>query len=463
MFSAAALFLVSAPLQAQTWQESTLQFNNLPKIDAIDLRSQFHGYQSAVDRDYTEGHLAYDYSVNVIKDQAADLYRLYSGGRWRSDLGDGDHVLQHTSATGAGGMWSMPHPERPEWYQGDETGQSGQWFSRNVLEPEVVKVDGVYYMYTQVMILAGDPIDIPGQVAEAWADRIELHVSADGDNWTRFEQRGVIINLDEPTRTALHHQEVIHVPWDDKPFWMYVAAHVNDTFVGYHRIRSDDPTTFDASQAQVASLAQLGNQIGYLKQAPGGPLFVRITFTGNGDPADPRDVPTLQFSRDGLAWFWGDGGPVLLDGSKDNDANRNCYFLGLSSLDGTGEIEYLGDHTYRAVYAATTSNSPVTPEIWHSEIGVGELTFTIVPHLLGDLNDDGFVAQTDLDIVLGEWGNRPPVNPRADPDGNGLVAQGDLDVVLSEWGQGTPPTPVPGPGTMSLLASAGLAFIRRRR
>ena len=38
MFSAAALFLVSAPLQAQTWQESTLQFNNLPKIDAIDLR-----------------------------------------------------------------------------------------------------------------------------------------------------------------------------------------------------------------------------------------------------------------------------------------------------------------------------------------------------------------------------------------------------------------------------------------
>ena len=380
--SASLVVLMSADAGAVP-KQSTLHFSSDPDIQHINLTSQFYGYQSAVDRDYTAGQLAYDYSVHVIKDQAEGIYRLYSGGRWKSEFGDGDHILQYTSATGAGGTWTMPHPERPEWYQGDEMepwypGQGGQWFSKNYLEPELIKVGGTYYMYSQVMILPGDPIDIPGQVAQTWADRIELHTSPDGDNWTRWEERGVVVNLDDPTRTSLHHQEMIYVPWDqnNKPYWMYVAAHEDDAFTGYHLIRSADPTTFDWQQREGAGLAQLGNQIGYAKQAPGGPLFVRITFTADGTS---REVPSLQFSRDGKSWFWGDEGPVELDGSKDDLNNKNTYFLGLSTLDGTGELEYLGGNTYRAIYAATTSNSPGGGDIWYSEIGVGELVFEIVP------------------------------------------------------------------------------------
>ena len=173
------------------------------------------------------------------------------------------------------------------------------------------------------------------------------------------------------------------MPWDKdrRPFWLYVGVNLDGVFTGYSRIRSADPRSFDwRLREKGAAFSQLGNQLAYARQAPGGPLFVRITFTGD---ASGRHVPSLQFSRDGMAWFSGDEGPVLLDGSKDNDKNRNCYFLGISTIDGTGEMEYLGNNTYRAIYGATTSNSPGGGDIWYSEIGAGELIFTITPKAAG--------------------------------------------------------------------------------
>ncbi len=85
-----------------------------------------------------------------------------------------------------------------------------------------------------------------------------------------------------------------------------------------------------------------------------------------------------------------------------------------------------------------------------------------VPALAGDLNGDGFVGQDDLNIVLGDWGNMPPGDPRADPSGDDFVGQDDLNPVLADWGQGTPPvelSAVPEPNTIRLAALAGLAAI----
>ena len=59
--------------------------------------------------------------------------------------------------------------------------------------------------------------------------------------------------------------------------------------------------------------------------------------------------------------------------------------------------------------------------------------------LRADLNGDGFCGQTDLDIVLDEWGNSAPlVDPQADASGDGFVGQTDLDIVLDDWGQSAP-------------------------
>ena len=360
------------------YQGSVLRFSDLPEIESLQVKSRFFGYNSGVKREKTSGEPAYDYSVHIIKE--GGRYRMYSGARWRRvgvTHGDGDHVIQHISKTGLGGSWRMPR-NQPEFWQGNEEGHSNTWFSNNYMDPEVLKVKGIYYMYTQVEIDPESPIDLPGQMAVTQCDRIQLHTSRDGSHWSRWSKaRGVVINLDDPTHTNLHHHEMIYVPWDrdKKPFWMYVVVNINGQHTGHWRIRSNDPTTYDWKQREVtAGISQLGNQIGYARQAPGGPLFVRITFTGDGEG---RTVPTLQFSRDGLNWFWGDEGPVKLAGSEDQQQNKNCYFLGISTVDGIGQLEYLGRNTYRAIYGATTSNAPGGMPIFWSDIGVGELVFTI--------------------------------------------------------------------------------------
>jgi hypothetical protein len=54
-----------------------------------------------------------------------------------------------------------------------------------------------------------------------------------------------------------------------------------------------------------------------------------------------------------------------------------------------------------------------------------------------DLNGDGSVNQTDLDIVLAMWGKRDAdiIDSRADVNGDQFVGQTDLDYVLDGWGE----------------------------
>jgi len=371
---------------------ATKSFTNLSGVSSISFWSRFHGYQSAVNRDWTgdssPGGEAYDYSVHIIKDTAlSNPYRMYWGARWRSSLGDGDHVCQVRSRAGDRDTWFMPHPERPEFWQAREVGDSNSWYSWNYMDPEVIKVGNTYYMFTQVEIPGGYPIDIPGQYAEAgsWADRIQCHTSTDGDNWTRASvARSVVINIEQPTRTALNHPELIYVPWDadGKPWWLY-THHIRWTsgtpsFLGHVRIRSSDPLTFDWNQRETVNfvLGQFGNQIAYINSATLGRIFVRISFVWN---AAGRSVPSLEFSRDGLNWTAGNGGGVELAGSTDNGKNKNCYCLGISTINGTGELESIGGNSYKAVYGATTSGGSDQASVWYAEVGAGELQFTVNP------------------------------------------------------------------------------------
>ena len=87
-----------------------------------------------------------------------------------------------------------------------------------------------------------------------------------------------------------------------------------------------------------------------------------------------------------------------------------------------------------------------------------------ISELLGDLNEDGWVGQGDLDIVLAMWGKSGAdiTDVRADANEDAFSGQTDLDYVLATWGQDTLPA-VPEPATLSLLTLGGLAVLRRKR
>lgn len=376
---------VAKTTDVTTYKNNTVSLKNDLSIKSIEIKSVFYEYNSGFDRPLTtDGEPAYDYSVHIMKD--GSMYRMYTGGRWRvknnENLIDGDHILLHVSKTGNPGSWKMLY-DRPELWNGNDVGDVGKWYSHNTLEPEVMKVNAKYYMWTQVEIDPNEPIDIPGEKAACQADRIQLFTSKDGSDWKRKCDRGVVINVPDPAITMFHHEEMLYVPWDkdNKPFWMYVCADRNGYPRQHYRYRSSDPTTFDYSRRErVVGLGQLGNQMSYAKQAPGGPLFIRITYTDAIDKnGEKRATPSLQFSRDGICWTSADDLSATLDGSHNNTLYKGCYFLGISTINGTGELEYVGDNTFKAIYGACTCNSPVVPEIWNSEIGIGELIIKINP------------------------------------------------------------------------------------
>ena len=307
---------------------------------------------------------AYDYSTHIIKTENG--YILYNGGRYtdynkdRYGYNEGDHVLVYLSEDGE--IWHR-NLDAPAFYLGGELGVSDQWWSGNTIEPEVIYVDGTYYMYWQCenyTTYKGTTIG---------ADRIGYATSKDGVHFERYTERPVIIN--DPEYIGYDHEEAIYV--DDDPdgkcFWLYVRRTVNNANSEFIRIRSADPTCFDYKDAEaVSGFSQLGNQVGYLKLDDGSKLYIRITFSGKD--------PTLQLSEDGLKWSM--SGITLSGVDKDADTDRkNCYFCGFSTINGTGEIEKNEDGTFTFIYGTCCSKSPVAPDIFYANIGRGTCSLKI--------------------------------------------------------------------------------------
>lgn len=91
-----------------------------------------------------------------------------------------------------------------------------------------------------------------------------------------------------------------------------------------------------------------------------------------------------------------------------------------------------------------------------------------VTAIVGDLDGDGFVGITDLNVVLSNWNQTVTAGDllAGDPSGDGFVGIQDLNVVLGVWNTGTPPpsgTAIPEPASLALLSLGATSILRRTR
>ena len=340
----------------------------------------------------------YDYSLfGMVMDDGT--YRMYAGGRWYDHseavknhingvaTGDGDHVMIYSSEDGI--VWDR-YIDGPAFYLGGELGYEGDmklnetWWIGNTLEPEVVYVDGVYHMLLQSTGITPSGF---------YGDYINYASSTDGVHFTRKIDSPVILPSPGKDFTqfkevygyeiGFNHHELIYIADDPdgKCFHLYAGHFINGNWSGYVRIRSADPTCFYWSDRETTgNIVQIGNQIGYISNydGEGNRLYLRITFADYQDEDGWRTVPVLQYSLDGLGFYGLDIRLASVDVTDPvTEYNHNVYFLGLCTINGTGEIEKDEDGNYKLIYLATTSNSSGGLEIFKAEAGVGVLTFRL--------------------------------------------------------------------------------------
>ncbi len=365
------------------------------------------------------GHMApaYDYSTHIIKTD--DGYILYNGGLFQTydtekyaPVGC-DHPLVYTSKDGRiwhqnldgaciviGGevgmgdySWGDTDPETGLKIPGTGDSFTEKWWIGNTIEPEVIRdpKTGIYYMFTQTE----NYCFLEDGVTPSGADRIGVSTSTDGNHFERKIDKPVIVTDD--IYSGFTHQQVIYVPDDPegKCWWLNVSyRHKNgetdkfpDAFIRRILIRSDDPTCFDMTKGYefTDSFGSHGNQMGYISNydGKGNRLFVAVTLGGinttdyQGNTVW-QTVPTLIVSTDGINWVGTDINLAAVDLTNPDEAKRpHMYFLGMSTLYGTGEIYKNEKGEYEFIYAGCTSTSPLAPEIFQSEVGMGVMTFTL--------------------------------------------------------------------------------------
>jgi len=127
-----------------------------------------------------------------------------------------------------------------------------------------------------------------------------------------------------------------------------------------------------------------------------------------------------------------------------------------------------GSYTSIVSFAQDEQGNLLIVDNGYDDAGIGGHIFRLTPDPIpGDLDGDGFVGLSDLDLILQHWNQTvPPADPLADPTGDDFVGLDDLDIVLQNWNAGVPPstnTNIPEPTTFGLLLMVFAATLSRHK
>lgn len=215
--------------------------------------------------------------------------------------------------------------------------------------------------------------------------------------------------------------------------------------------QTDGLYTMDLSLQFSAGVLDTLNSAATIKQI--------VPEIGTGSLGNPDNV---TWSADGKLYVQQDGAGNGI-WQMDADGTSRLQIAGAFS-EPSGIFDASGLLGYRPGSVMLTS-------IQGSGSAGAQLSLMISPdaQLAGDLDGDGFIGITDLNIILSAWNQTvPPGNPLVDPSGDGFIGIEDLNIVLSDWNAGTPPpvdafTAVPEPAALIVwLPLAALGSAQRR-
>jgi len=133
------------------------------------------------------------------------------------------------------------------------------------------------------------------------------------------------------------------------------------------------------------------------------------------------------------------------------------------------DLEVANNADTEVVFEGTAPNpdGTLTIDVVASEAGASRFGYLSlleikaqVVNLPGDLDGDGFVGLSDLDLVLLNWNlDIQSADPRADPSNDGFVGLDDLDIVLVNWNTGTAPQALANIPEPAGLMWGGVVFL----
>ena len=179
-----------------------------------------------------------------------------------------------------------------------------------------------------------------------------------------------------------------------------------------------------------------------------------------------------RFVAEGFLDIWGDGDAIEtpLNVNEYGMPHSGTYVWTGTDLYGFANTFQLGDTGVAIGRMQSSSGDWIhAAETWHaSQLPLYALSEVLSVPWTGDYDDDCFVSQADLDLVLLSWGDDFAIDPVpaawVNQIPSGLVGQEALDNVLLNWGDGVPPLrAIPEPATAIMLLLGMVAAICRRR